>query len=184
MKIILKKAQSVVKEIEIDPNNFDEIIFGSDKVKEISFVKDIKNSDEQKLQKLYDSINEINFKEVDSIIVFYDKDHYFTYNFSIKDIYYRVLSYMRKRELVSQENLSIRLLEDNHPKVDFINNILVCDQNNCSYFNSNYCDKYKTKLEKYQGTKECFTCEHCYLEVWNTTIIGQQFLNNMSQLYK
>lgn len=184
MKIILKKEQSVLKEIEINPNDFDQIIFGTDNVKEICFVRDINNSDEQKLQRLFDSINEINYKEATSIIVFYDKEHYFSYNFSVKNVYYRVLSYMRNRQLVSQENLSIRLLEDNQPMVDFINNIAVCDQNNCIYFNSNYCNKYKTKLNKYQNSKEYTVCEYCYLETWNTSVIGRQFLNNMSQLYK
>lgn len=180
MKLILKKDEDILLSTEIELDTFDNIIFGTERVKEVSFIKDIINSDQSKLEPLYNKLISIpNYMDCNNLIVFYDKDHYFHYNIPVKNIYYRVLSYMRERHLVMQENLSIRFEEDNQPKFDFLNNIAICDKRHCAYFKDNHCEKYNTKLEKYYN--DYVICKNCYLEMWPA--LGKQFREHMETLY-
>ena len=94
MELILKHDETVLATIPLEYDMFDNIVFGTEKVKEIAFTKDINNSDEMKLEPLYNELMKVsNYKDCNTMIMFYDREHYFKFTVPLKDIYYRVLSY-------------------------------------------------------------------------------------------
>ncbi|MGF6375091.1 hypothetical protein M2140_000125 [Clostridiales Family XIII bacterium PM5-7] len=182
MVIILKSNQMTLAEIPLYHNSFDQITFGDDKVKEISIVHEIKNSDEKALEELYKKISAVDYHSVNEVIVYYDKDTYFSFNAQVKGVYYRVLSYLRARNMELNEYLTIRFAEDNKVCIGRDEDFVFCDQAKCNYYKNNYCKKYNAELDTANTYNKPMICESCYLEMWPE--IGRTFLGNMEAKYK
>ncbi len=185
MHLIMKKNNEILLSIPLDNFNFDQILFGSDKVKEISFIKTLKNSDELYFNQLKQKIESSDYLEATSTIIFYSENIYFSYNVPIKTILYRTQGYMRDREFEMQENLSIRFIEDNFFIIDKNNNFVFCDKEKCLHFKENYCSKYKVSLDK-KINNNFLICKQCFLET--TPSIKNNFYNefyhNMEKNYQ
>ena len=142
MKLLFKQGEEIFHSLDLSNVIYSDIIYGTDKVKEISLVHYINNSDEITLNSIYEDIKFLKYKNIDSIIVYYDKEHYFNFRFPIKDIFYRTFDYMQKQKILFQENLSIRFEEDNEIFIDTLNGHMLCDTKHCKYYDNSFCKKY------------------------------------------
>ena len=180
MLLIIKDGERVLKEIPLASFDLEKISYSDDKVKEICFIRILRNSDDIRLKTLYDEINLVDTKKATDVIVYYSKDKYMCYHNEIKSIYYRTMDYLNGgREYQLREQLSIRFDEDNFPKVITEENIAFCDKKHCAYYNTNFCNKYSEELLTFG--EENLICRSCYLEMW--PVIGKAFFQKMDSLY-
>lgn len=182
MQILFMQGIKEIFSLDISDNIYSNIIFGTGKVKEISLIHNIKNSDEYTLDQVYNQIKDLKNQKIDTVSIYYDKEHYFNFHFPLKDIYYRTLDYMREQEIIFQENLSIRFEEDNEIRLENLDGHILCDDKQCKYFSIEECKKYHKKLKKYHFSYE--VCENCALEMWSTTKFGKLFINKLWEGYK
>lgn len=182
MELIFKSGEKEIFCLNIEDSLYSDIILGTGKVKEISIVHNIQNSDEYTLDNIYEKIKDLKNYDINTVIVYYDKEHYFNFYFPLKDIYYRTLDYMREQNILFQENLSIRFEEDNEILLQDLNGHMICDEKHCKYFTKEKCNKYNKILKKYHYSYE--VCENCALEMWSTTKFGKLFINKLWEEYK
>ena len=180
MLLIIKNGERVLKEIPLIGFDLEKISYSDDKVKEICFIRLLRNSDDIKLKKLYDEIKSVDTTKVTEVIIYYSKDKYMCYHNEIKSIYYRTMDYLNGgRDYQLKEQLSIRFEEDNFPKVITEENIAFCDKKHCPYYEFNFCNKYSEELLNF--SEENLICRSCYLEMW--PVIGKVFFEKMDNLY-
>lgn len=179
MFLIFKRKDKEDFKVEITPKEADNIIYGNDKVKEISIIHYVTNGEDITLEEIYKEINSIDKEEIMETVAYYSENMQFSFKVSIKALYYRVQDYMREQNLEIVENLSIRFTEDNEVGINDTDNFLFCDKLKCCYLKGNdYCLKYNKELQKYKN--QILVCKGCFLESWPT--LGRKIYDNMVTL--
>ena len=158
MYLVLRKNKEIILSINLNEYNFDDLIFGQDTVKELLFIKTIKeNSDFDALRPLYELLNKY-YHEADETLLVYTEDLYNVIHFPIKAILYRDMHYMHERIMEVQEYLSIRFVEDNQIRFNRDKKVFECDSK-CSYYELFKCNKYNCETINNE------ICEQCKLEM-------------------
>lgn len=158
MYLVFRKDKNIILSIDLNEYEFDDLIFGRDSVKELLFIKTIKeNSDFGSLKPLYDLLYN-NYKDADETLLVYSDNLYNVIHFPIKNILYRDMHYMHERTMEVQEYLSIRFIEDNMIEYNNEKENFECSRQ-CSYYDFSFCNKYNEEIIN----KEI--CEQCKLEM-------------------
>lgn len=153
MKVILKNKNNILKEIDLNSYKIDNIVFGTDLVKEILLERETTNNqNDQNLEKLRDEF--LLYKDdITEIIFYYNNTLFFSFHGQVKSVLCRIISYMQERKFIFLEKLSIRFIEDNLP---IKNDLLYCS-NDCPYLGNEFiCSKYKKYIKNNIICKECF----------------------------
>lgn len=153
----------------------DDIIYGSDEVKEIAISSNNKDGN-LKLDKLYKMFKEVEPSDIKEVLIIYS-NFQISYTFHVKEFYYRTFLYEKEREENIREVLSIRFVEDNIVIPNIENNEIYCNLE-CPYYDIDKCIKYRKKL-LIQGDK-ILICRNCFLEMWPT--IGREIYKKMTEV--
>ena len=180
MNIIFKGFDNnILMNLDFSKIDIEDIIFGCDKVKEILITNKIKTFNDCVLNDIYQKLSLLDKTLIKETLIYYDKEHYLKYNFSIEAFYYRIQDYSKERQIELLEKLSIRFKEDNLLKFNKIDNLLECNFN-CKYLKLNFCSKYNKKLD-FNKTK-FIVCKNCFLDMWPS--IGEEIYNTMNIFYE
>lgn len=160
MLLIFKQNDKILKSIPVLEGTFDQVVFGTNQVKEICINNIVSNSNEYKLEGIYNKIHTLNYSNVTEIILYCSQDNFFTFHFPIKNVYYRNMAYMRSHQLETIESISIRFKEDNIYHYDPQTKVMKCNKEQCAYYKDSYCSKYDVII-----SASGFVCKQCFLEM-------------------
>lgn len=160
MLLIFKYNNEILKTVPVLEGTFDQVVFGTNQVKEICINNTVNNSDEYKLEDIYNKIHTLDYSKITEIILYCSQDNFFAFHFPIKDVYYRNMAYMRSHQLETIESISIRFKEDNIYYYNPQTKEMKCNKDQCVYFKNNHCLKYDASL-----LSSGYVCKQCFLEM-------------------
>lgn len=188
--LTIKKDDLILLNVELTSYNIEDMIFGTDSIKELVFFRYIKNTDEATMEDLFHKIDIVEKGEIYTFIIYYSAELYFIFTGRLKKVFYNIQSYMERKELKTQERLAIRFEEDNEIKISPKRDYFVCDHI-CPYLQDGYCIKYKKRLipdrDAYVICQKCFIesfqkaeriiCEGVYAEMIENLLNEQKYID-------
>lgn len=155
--------QTLLKSVKFDERECNDIVFGLNFPKEITFCKIVNSSNDieySSLNYLYNQLKDLEYKDIKIIELVFNQKQKFIFESTVKSIFYRTMLYSNQGQLEFKLYLTLRF-EEEHPIVyDEKEQILKCDKN-CEQLNKKIhrCEFFHNDLNDINEI-----CAECFLQ--------------------
>ena len=155
--------QILLRTVKFDERECSDIVFGLNFPKEITFCKIVNSSNDieySSLNYLYNQLKDLEYKDIKIIELVFNQKQKFTFESTVKSIFYRTMLYSSQGQLEFKLYLTLRF-EEEHPIIyNKEEQILKCDKN-CEQLNKKIhrCEFFHSDLNDINEI-----CTECFLQ--------------------